>query len=413
MSIEITMPQMGADMTEGILVRWVKSEGDQVSRGEIIAEIETDKATVELEAFEEGVLLRLVASEGETVPVGNVIAVLGSPGEAVVSPPERKEQAAAPGRGAAQGPVAAAAGAPVAAPARAPAADAGSGRLRISPVARRMASEAGIDASSLRGSGPDGRVLRRDVEAAIAGTLHVSNEPPAREGATARPGGVEPLSKMRQAIARRMSQSKQTQPHYYLTLDIDMTAALAFREQFNQAAGEAERVTINDLVVKACTLALQRHPKFNAEYSEEGLVFHGSVNIAIGIALAEGLIAPALLDCGAKTLGTIAREAKDLVTRAREGRLRTDEYGSGTFTITNLGAYEIETLIGIINPPQAAILGVGSVMPQAVVRDGAIVARQVMKVALSADHRVTDGAEGARFIKEVQGLLENPASLAL
>lgn len=218
---------------------------------------------------------------------------------------------------------------------------------------------------------------------------------------------------MRQAIARRMSQSKQTQPHYYLTLDIDMTAALAFREQFNQAAGEAERVTINDLVVKACTLALQRHPKFNAEYSEEGLVFHGSVNIAIGIALDEGLIAPALLDCGAKTLGTIAREAKDLVARAREGRLRTDEYGSGTFTITNLGAYGVETLIGIINPPQAAILGVGSVMPQAVVRDGAIVARQVMKVALSADHRVTDGAEGARFIREIQGLLENPASLAL
>ncbi|NUQ56761.1 MAG: 2-oxo acid dehydrogenase subunit E2, partial [Dehalococcoidia bacterium] len=236
---------------------------------------------------------------------------------------------------------------------------------------------------------------------------------PPRPAAAAAPGANEPLSKMRQAIARRMSQSKQTQPHYYLTLDIDMTAALAFREQFNQAAGEGERVTINDLVVKACALALQRHPKFNAEYSDAGLVYHESLNIAIGIALDEGLVAPALVDCGGKTLGAIARESKDLVERTRSGHLRADEYGSGTFTITNLGAYGVEMLIGIINPPQAAILGVGSVMPQAVVRDGAVVARQVMKVALSADHRVTDGAEGARFIKEVQGLLENPASLAM
>lgn len=419
MSIDITMPQMGADMTEGIVVRWLKAVGDQVERGEIIAEIETDKATVELEAFETGVLLQLVAAEGETVPVGDVIAVLGSPGE-TAAPVQRKEAAETPARRGTPKPVAATAAGKEPAPALAetPSAAARAGeRLRISPVARRMATEAGIDPATLPGSGPDGRILRRDVEAALAVAPAARVERPARPAAAPAPapapGAVEPLSKMRQAIARRMSQSKQTQPHYYLTLDIDMTAALAFREQFNQAAGEEERVSINDLVVKACTLALQRHPKFNAEYGEDGLRYHEQVNIAIGIALDEGLIAPALLDCGAKTLGAIARESKDLIARAKGGHLRTDEYGAGTFTITNLGAYGVEMLIGIINPPQAAILGVGSVMPQAVVRDGEVVARQVMKVALSADHRVSDGAEGARFIKEIQALLENPASLAL
>jgi len=218
---------------------------------------------------------------------------------------------------------------------------------------------------------------------------------------------------MRKAIAHRMTLSKQTQPHYYLTLDIDMTDALAFRSQLNAGLPEGQKVTINDLVVKACALALERHPKFNAAYSEEGLRMHERINICIGIALEEGLIAPAVLDCQAKSLGRIAQETKDLIERARAGKLTAAEYGEGTFTITNLGAYGVETLIGIIDPPQAAILGVGSVMPKPVVRDGEIVVRQVMKVALSADHRVTDGVEGARFIKEIQAILEQPATLAL
>jgi pyruvate dehydrogenase E2 component (dihydrolipoamide acetyltransferase) len=218
---------------------------------------------------------------------------------------------------------------------------------------------------------------------------------------------------MRQAIARRMSQSKQLQPHYYLTLDVDMTAALAFREQFNAAAGEEHKASINDLVVKACAVALQRHPRFNSAFGDDGVKVFSQINIASGVALDDGLIAPALIDVGRKSLGTIAVEARDLFGRARNGRLTADEYSAGTFTITNLGAFGVETLIGIINPPQAAILGVGSVMAAAVVRDGEIVVRQMMKVALSADHRVTDGAEGARFIKEIQGLLENPAALAL
>ena len=268
----------------------------------------------------------------------------------------------------------------------------GDARVRISPVARNIAREAGIDPSGIRGSGPDGRVLRRDVEAAIASgppaapVQHAAPAAPASAVAAApaaAPG--EGLSKIRKAIAHRMTLSKQTQPHYYLTVDVDMTDALAFRSQINESLTQEKRVSVNDLVVKACAIALERHPKFNAEFHPEGLVFHPRLNVCIGIALDEGLIAPALLDCQSKSLGRLAVEAKDLIERAKAGKLTAAEYGEGTFTITNLGAYGVESLIGIINPPQAAILGVGSVMPQAVVRDGQIVARQVMKIALSAD----------------------------
>jgi pyruvate dehydrogenase E2 component (dihydrolipoamide acetyltransferase) len=429
-TFEVTMPQMGADMTEGTLVRWLKQVGDHVERGDILAEIETDKATVELEAYESGELLRQIAAEGEAVPVGEVIALLGDKSESL---PEAQRMAPAqtPARRAVERP---AGGAVAVATSPAESLRAagsqngvtGDGRVRISPVARRIANQSGIDVAALAGSGPDGRILRRDVEAAIASGVkpavaapsvaalapaapQVAPAPAARPAA----GAAEPLSKMRQAIARRMALSKQTQPHYYLTLDIDMTAAMAFRTQLNASASEEQRVSVNDLIVKACAIALERHPKFNAAFSEAGLVKHDRINIDIGIALDEGLIAPALLDCGSKSLGRIAIESKDLVNRAKTGHLTASEYSDGTFTITNLGAYGVETLIGIINPPQAAILGIGSVMPQPVVRDGQVVVGQVMKVALSADHRVSDGAEGARFIKEIQGLLENPVALAL
>ncbi len=422
MAIEVTMPQMGADMTEGTLVRWVKQVGEQVTRGDIIAEIETDKATVELEAFDSGVLRKHVVAEGETVPVGEVIAILGEAGEVVpevprmppaVTPARRiPEPTPAPnGTGATRQPAAAATTSPTT-----------GGRLRISPVARRVAHEAGVDVTALVGSGPDGRILRRDVEAAARGAAPrpaatapapVAGQPVRSPATLTAAATTESLSKIRQAIARRMTLSKQTQPHYYLTLDIDMTAAMEFRKALNASASEAQHVSVNDMVVKACALALQRHPKFNAAFSDEGLRLHEAINIDIGIALDEGLIAPALLDLAHKTLGTIAVESKDLVDRAKNGHLRADEYSAGTFTITNLGAYGVEALIGIINPPQAAILGVGTVMAKPVVHGGEVAIRQVMKVALSADHRVSDGAEGARFIKEIQGFLENPVSLAL
>ncbi|GIW13138.1 MAG: acetyltransferase component of pyruvate dehydrogenase complex [Tepidiforma sp.] len=431
MTIEVTMPQMGADMVEGTLVRWLKQVGDRVERGETIAEIETDKATVELEAFDSGTVLKLVANEGDVVPVGDVIAILGEPSEV---PPEVERKPVPPPAKREIDPelrttaVKDSSAAPAAGPS--PAAAGEDGRVRISPVARRIAREAGIDISGLRGSGPDGRILRRDVEAAIAArqsgaapAAPAAGAPTAPQQAPRPAPAIAPaagaaevtveLGKMRKAIAHRMALSKQTQPHYYLTLDIDMTDALAFRAQLNAGLPEGQKVTINDLIVKACAIALERHPKFNAAFTEEGLRMHDRINICIGVALDEGLIAPAVLDCQSKSLGRIAQETKDLVERARTGKLTAAEYGEGTFTITNLGAYGVETLIGIINPPQAAILGVGSVMPKPVVRDGEVVVRQVMKVALSADHRVTDGAEGARFITEVRGILEQPATLAL
>ena len=429
MAFDVTMPQMGADMTEGTLLKWLKQPGDEVTRGDILAEIETDKATVELEAYESGTLLKHIAAEGDVVPVGDVIAQIGEASEATEEP-ARKPAAETPARRSIEPEAKEAAAASTAvkdAPKAAPA-DA-NGRVRISPVAKRIASENKVDITALSGSGPDGRILRRDVEAAISGaTKPAPAAEAAQEPAEAAPapkpasvaqrpapsrGELQPLSRMRQAIARRMLLSKQTQPHYYLTLDVDMTDALAFREMINGSATPEQKVSINDLVVKACAIALDRHPKFNAAFHEDSLQMHEHINICIGIALDEGLIAPALLDCESKSLGRIAIEAKDLINRAKEGGLRADEYSEGTFTITNLGAYGVETLIGIINPPQAAILGVGSVMDQPVVREGEIVARKVMKLALSADHRVTDGAEGAHFIKELQGLLEKPASLAL
>jgi pyruvate dehydrogenase E2 component (dihydrolipoamide acetyltransferase) len=458
-AIEVTMPQMGADMTEGTLVKWFKNVGDAVTRGEIIAEIETDKANVELEAYESGTLLKIVAEEGESVPVGEVIALLGAENEAAPDI-ERKPPAETPARRkiepdehAPDAEMAPAATKPAAetqeqaerGPAPEPpsereeapsvdgktrtaaateSSESTNGRVRISPVARKIATEAGFDFSNLQGTGPDGRILRKDVEAAIAGgkggapaALPARATPaPAAAAPTRQPAAAAAttgLTKMRQAIARRMTQSKTTAPHYYLTLDIDMTEALDFRKQVNASASDQQKVSINDLIVKACAIAIERHPKFNAEFHDTGLEMHDRINVCIGIAMEDGLIAPAILDCQSKSLGRIAIEAKDLIERAKSGRLRADEYSEGTFTITNLGAYGVETLIGIINPPQAAILGVGSVMAQPAVRDNEVVVRQLMKVALSADHRVTDGAEGAAFIKEIQGLLESPASLAL
>ncbi|MDE3094569.1 MAG: 2-oxo acid dehydrogenase subunit E2 [Chloroflexota bacterium] len=418
---EVVMPQMGADMTEGTVLRWLKHDGDAVERGEVIAEIETDKANVEIEAFEAGTFRGALAAEGDTVRVGDVIALIGGPQDDV--------SAYSGGHAAADASVAVASAAPAqsamtarpAPPSEAPAAGPADGRLRASPVAKRIARERGIDLRRVHGSGPDGRILRHDVEqfaepATAAVTARTQEAAAAaRPGPSPAPGGqVVAMSRMRQAIARRMAQSKREAPHYYLLVDIDMTEAAALRRQINDAqADEAGRVSINDLIVKASALALQGHPMFNATLAGDEVMRHDVQNICIAIAMDAGLIAPAVMDAGRKRLTQIARETKDLAGRAKGGLLRAEEMSEGTFTITNLGAYGIETLIGIIQPPQTAILGVGSVMDQPVARDGAIVTRQMMKVALSADHRVTDGAQGAQFLGAIKALLEEPIRLLL
>jgi pyruvate dehydrogenase E2 component (dihydrolipoamide acetyltransferase) len=297
--------------------------------------------------------------------------------------------------------------------------------VKASPLAKRIADERGVDLRAVRGSGPGGRIVKRDVEAAQvtpSSTPEAAPSAPARPAATAAapkpaaaPAAAETIqmSRMRQAIARRMSQSKREAPHYYLLVDIDMTDAMTLRKQINASLSEEERVSVNDLIVRACALALDRHPAFNVTGDGEQFTRQPLENVCIAIALDDGLIAPAIMDVANKRLPQIARETKDLVARAKGGSLSVDEVTQGTFSITNLGAYGIETLVGIIQPPQTAILGVGTVMEQPAVRDGAIVVRQMMKVALSADHRVTDGAQGAQFLGEIKGLLEAPMGLVL
>jgi len=415
---EVVMPQMGADMTEGTILRWRKREGEPVERGEIIAEIETDKANVEIEAFDGGIFRKVMAAEGDTIPIGGIIAIIAGAEDdvsayasgAAGSQPAAATIQAAPATSAASsgGGVAVAA---VPAPTNGAAAPAETERQRVSPVARRIADELGVDLRTVRGTGPDGRVIRRDVEAAASAPAPAPL-PAARPAATPAPQPIA-TSRMRQAIARRMSQSKREAPHYYLLVDIDMTDAQAFRAQANAALSPDERISVNDLIVRACALALRAYPEFNVTAEGDQMTRHDVQNVCIAIALDDGLIAPAVLDAGNKRLATIAREAKDLVGRAKGGSLRPDEITAGTFCITNLGAYGIETLIGIIQPPQTAILGVGSITQQPAVRAGEIVARELMKVALSADHRVTDGAQGAQFLAEIKRLLEQPLLLVL
>ena len=403
---EVVMPQMGSDMEEGTVLRWLKKEGDAVRRGEIIAEIETDKANVEIEAFESGVFRRVLATEGTTVPIGQVIALIAAPEDDV------SQYGAAPGPAEARRGRAEVAEAKPATTRAAGAPAAPAGRVRASPVARRLAAEMGVDLSQVQGTGPDGRILRRDIEAAKA--AQAAKAPPSREPAAA-PGAVTTvaLSRIRQTIARRMAQSKREAPHYYLTVDIDMTEAQRLRAQINELADKEAHVSVNDLIVKATAKALALHPVFNSWWVDDGLQQHATLNIGIAIALEEGLIAPAILDCGSKSLFEIARASKDLAERARSGVLKAEEYTGGTFTITNLGMFGIEALIGIINPPQTAILGVGALRTVPVLRDGQVTAAELMKVALSADHRATDGAQVARFLQDIRRFLENPAGLLL
>jgi pyruvate dehydrogenase E2 component (dihydrolipoamide acetyltransferase) len=413
---EVVMPQMGADMEEGTIVRWLKKEGDTVERGEIIAEIETDKANVEIEAFESGSFGKVLVPEGETVDVGTVIAVIASPDEDLSSyteapaakPAEQPSAEKQPPSAAPAGQTASNAQ-PAASPTQVAAPEPTDGRVRASPVARKIAQERGVDLGSVRGTGPDGRIVKRDIEAAAGGPTA------AQEPAPSPPGPATPvqMSKMRQTIARRMSQSKREAPHYYITVDVDMSAAEQLRAQLNSGAVGDVHVSVNDLIVKACAEALERHPEFNATYVNDQVQQHDTVNVSIGIALKEGLIAPAIIDCGNKTVVEISEASKGLAERAKGGALKPDEYTGGTFTVSNLGMFGVETLIAIIQPPQTAILGVGTVREEPVARNGQVAITKLMKVALSADHRVTDGAQGAQFLSEIKRLLENPAALLI
>jgi len=388
---DVIMPKMGDAMTEGRVLRWRKRPGDPVRAGEAIAEIETDKVNVDLEAEESGTLLEIVVPAGQSAPIGARIAVIGAPGQQAAegstpqptpAPPPAVSRAERPGP---------------------------SARVKASPLARRLAEEHGVDLAQLRGTGPEGRITKEDVEAHLAA---------APRPASAAEGGAdytdETPGRMRATIARRMADSKQRAPHFYVTTQVVMDDALRVRQQLNREQEERRRVTVNDFVIRATALALRAFPHLNSAFLDGKIRRFRRINIAIAIALPDGLIAPVLRDCDRKSLLQIGEEARALAERARAGHLRPEDTEGGTFTISNLGMYDfVENFVAIINPPHAAILAVGAAQPRAVVRDGQLGVATTMALTLSADHRITDGAEAARFLGEVKRLLENPFLLFL
>ncbi len=410
----ITMPKLGFDMAEGTLVQWAKKAGDVVAEGEIIAIIETDKANVEVTSFKAGTLLQLLVKEGAIVPVNQPIAVIGEAGESVdlaalgvaapkAEPKARPEPASAPAQEAQAAPP------PIAAE---------TGRIVGSPVALRMAQELGIDLRQVQGSGPGGRIIKRDIEAHLK--TQAAPKPAAMpitipsQAPTLEEYRTVPLTPMRQTIARRMTESKQQVPHFYITMAIDMEAAMSLRQQLNALLPEGESISVNDLLIKAAALALKEFPNINASFAGNEIHLHNQVNIGVAVAREAGLVTTVLKECDTKPLAQIARESRELIARAREGRMRAEEMIGGTFNISNLGMYGVDDFIAIISPPQAAALAVGAVQRVPVVNEqGQVVAGTRMKVTISADHRVTDGAEAADWLRTFKQILEQPLRLML
>jgi pyruvate dehydrogenase E2 component (dihydrolipoamide acetyltransferase) len=443
MAKTLVMPQMGYDMDAGTLLRWLKQEGEEVERGEPIAEIETDKVNLEIESFDSGVVRKHLVTEGQTVPVGEAIAIIGSADEPLDLPdlngkqPESTPQAA-PAQP--QEPVASAVSQSPAPPVDAQAdqvIDRAPGeRVRASPLVRRLAAEHGIDLTRVRGTGPGGRIIKVDVmpligqpQAVPASAPTAPAQAPAPAAAPAQEQAPQPmpqaqpvpagapefelrdLSRIRKTIARRMSESFQQAPHIYISMSIEMTKALQLREQINAEVETPQQVSINDLIVKAAALALRKFPMLNAAYAGEQVRVYKRIDINNAIAIDAGLISPFIPDADHKPLGEIAATMKDLAKRAREGGLVPEEYQGGTFTISNLGMFGVDNFQAVINPPQAAILSVGTVKKEPVFLDGQFKPVDTMMVTVAADHRVTDGAEVSRFLQEVKRLLETPMLL--
>jgi pyruvate dehydrogenase E2 component (dihydrolipoamide acetyltransferase) len=388
-----------------------------------VAEIETDKATMEYQAYADGTVLRILVPDGGTAPLGAPIAILGEPGEEVPSQEASAETAEAPSTDgeAAQTRPAQPPPAPQAAPSGNGAGTAS--ELRVSPIARRMADRAGIDLGSLagRGSGPEGRIVKADVERLIAGggpaaapTAPVAPSRPQAAPAPAAEDEIRELSPMLKAVARRMAEAKATVPHFYVSSEIDMTRAVRLRREVNEAlADSGEKVSINDLIVRASAMALVRHPQAHRSYVDGRHAYHAHANVGIAVALDDGLIVPVLRGADVKSLRTIGAETRDLVGRARAGKLKQAEIEGGTFTVSNMGMLDVSSFSAIINPPESAILAVGATVEKPVVVDGEVVVRSIMTVTLACDHRACSGADGARLLQTVKALLQAPTSLLL
>jgi len=480
----LDMPQLSDTMKEGVLRKWRKNEGDKMLPGELLAEVETDKATMDFEAFDEGVLLKRLIGDGDTVPVGSPIAIIGKTGEDIAALIEeanaRKGGAKAPAKAAAPAPAAkapaakpeqpAAAKAAESKPAPAPAAKPANGqaarpnaasparpasapatgtKVLASPLARRLATDLGIDLRTVTGSGPGGRIVERDVKAvnegggaatAAAADWHAMEEAPSTGAAPAaaaaprpaapvpaqlvpdrraeaRPAAPipsddveKPLSMMRRTIARRLVESKTTIPHFYLTAEVDMDAAMEFREQVSQV--HSAKLSVNDLVIKATALALRKVPEANASFTDEAIILHARVDIGMAVAIEDGLVTPVIRGADHKTLGQIANEARELAGRARERKLKLEEMTGGTFSVSNLGMFGVSEFSAIINPPEAGILAVGAVRKVPVVKGDKVVPGQRMSLTVSCDHRVIDGATGAKLLQAIVAILERPIALA-
>jgi pyruvate dehydrogenase E2 component (dihydrolipoamide acetyltransferase) len=441
---EVIMPKMGDAMEEGTLVKWLVSEGDEVSEGDAIAEIETDKASMEIEAEDSGTLAQFIASEGDDVPVGGAIAFIQGEGEEV---PERdgsaaedggeaEEEAEEGGDSEAQAQTATETEEEEETAEEQPQVAQTDGHVRASPIVRRLARENDLDLSRIEGSGPHGRIVERDVRAAMEsgeaqmtdgqaeeapaaeeqedGAAQAVFQPPELPAPTQAPGTeVLAPSRMQRVVGERMTQAKQQIPHFYATVEVKMDEAMALRAELNEKLAEQEiKLSVNDLVMKASAVALKDFPKVNALYTSEGIELHEQVDMAMAVALEDGLITPVIKDCARKGLATISQESKDLAKRARDGDLTPDEYQGGTITVSNMGMFGVESFTAIINPPQAAIIAVSSITKRPTYDENdEVVPASFMKLTLSADHRVTNGADGALYMAAVKRLLENPMML--
>jgi pyruvate dehydrogenase E2 component (dihydrolipoyllysine-residue acetyltransferase) len=417
MASRVLMPKGSDTMTEGKVLKWLKNEGEQVANGDALVEIETDKVDMEVESMASGVLRKVLVQAGETVPVGQILAVIGKAEEdisSLVSANGGAAAAAKPPAGAKEVP-APRPPQPAASPAPQPATPAPvaeGGRILASPLARRIAREAGLDLAAIQGSGPGGRIIRRDVESATA-----AGAPLRAPGPQLVPQGPEyrdePLSQMRKIIAQRLAQSLGPVPHFYLTIDVDMKKAKELRESANRLNPNL-KLTYNDIIVKASAVALTQHPDVNASYTGDAIRYHNRIHLGIAVAIeGGGLITPVIRNCNHKTLQQISTESKDLIARARTRKLKPEEYTGGTFSVSNLGMMGIVEFSAVINPPEGAILAIGSVEQKPVVENGQITVGYRCRMTLSCDHRVVDGATGARFLQSLQQILENPILMAL
>lgn len=421
MAIKIEMPKLSDTMEEGVIAKWNVKEGDKISAGDIIAEVETDKATMDVEAFDDGTLLKIFPAEGDAVPLGGLIAVIGEEGEDISdiidgagasssassedsskeeeteeksdSKSEEKEKSTSENEK------------------KESTSSSDDGRVKASPLAKKMAEDKGIDISSVKGSGPEGRIVKKDIEDFKADGKAAKSSASSTQSYQSLESKEVKVSQMRKVIARRLSESKFTNPHFYETIDIDMKAAFAARSSMNEA--NDVKISFNDIVVKACAIALTRHQAINSSWHDDVIKEHGDVHVAVAVAIDEGLMTPVINHTDKKGLAEISAETRELAGLARDRKLQPEQMEGSTFTISNLGMFGIEDFTAIINPPNACILAVGAIRDVPVIENGEVVPGKRMKVTLSSDHRVVDGAKAAQFLNTVKNLLENPLSMLL